>query len=163
MRSPVDSSSFRSSATLPFSDKLSNTLGLASGQTDQDRKDGRAIQNVQGSVSAARTAPCKGSVRGRGTYGSSASRDLGTVAEISPFCECLNFFCAFCVFVCFQVYDAAASGIVKMDVPFRMCRVRFLRRGRRPARAACEGGAPTAPPPPATSGRSLRSLHFANV
>ena len=124
MRSPVDSSSFRSSATLPFSDKLSNTLGLASGQTDQDRKDGRAIQNVQGSVSAARTAPCKGSARGRGTYGSSASRDLGTVAEISPFCECLNLFCAFRVFVCFQVYDAAASGPCNACAPSANCGTR---------------------------------------
>ena len=90
MRSPVDSSSFGSSAALPFPDKLSNTLGLARGQIDQDRKDGHAIQKVQGSVSAAETGPHKGSVRGRGTNGSSASRGLGAVAGISPFCECLN-------------------------------------------------------------------------
>ena len=100
MWSPVDSSSFGSSAALPFPDKLSNTLGLASGQIDQDCKDGRAIQNVQGSVSAVGTAPCEGSVRGRGTYDSSASRDLGTVAGISPFHECLNLFVFFvCLFV----------------------------------------------------------------
>ena len=30
--------------------------------------------------------------------------------EISPFCECLNMFCARFCFVCFQVDDAAASG-----------------------------------------------------
>ena len=90
MRSPVDSSSFGSSAALPFPHKLSNTLGLARGQIDQDRKDGRAIQKVQSPVSAAGTAPHKGSVRGRGTYGSSASRGLGAVAGISAFCECLN-------------------------------------------------------------------------
>ena len=86
MRSPVDSSSFGSSAALPFPDKLSNTLGLARGQIDQDRQDGRAIQKVQGLVSAGGAAPHKGSVRGRGTYGTSASRGLGAVAEISPFC-----------------------------------------------------------------------------
>ena len=80
---PVDSSSFGSSASLPFPDKLSNTLSLARGQIDQDSKDGRAIQKVQGPIS----------------WG-----------------------------------------------------------GRRPKRAACEGGAPTAPPPPAASG-----LHFVNI
>ena len=110
MRSPVESSSFGSSAALPFPDKLSNTLGLASGQIDHDRVDARGIQKVLGPVSAAGTAPCRGSVRGWGTYGSSVSHDLGTVAEISPFCECLNMFCARFCFVCFQVYDAAASG-----------------------------------------------------
>ena len=90
MRSPVDSSSFGSSAALPFPHKLSNTLGLARGQIDQDRKDGRAIQKVQSPVSAAGTAPHKGSVRGRGTYGSSTSRGLG-----APFCEYLNLFVFF--------------------------------------------------------------------
>ena len=58
---------------------------------------------------------------------------------------------------------ARSTRIVRMDARFRRCRVRFLRRGRRPTRAACEGGAPTAPPPPAASGRSLGSLHFVNV
>ena len=62
----MDSSSFGSSAALPFTDKLSNTRGLPRGQIDQDRKDGRAIQKAQGVVSAAGTAPHKGSVRGRG-------------------------------------------------------------------------------------------------
>ena len=95
MCSPVDSSSFGSSASLPFPDKLSNTLSLARGQIDQDRKDGRAIQKVQGPVSGAVTAPHKGSVRGRRTYGSSASRGLGTVAGISSFCECLKLFVFF--------------------------------------------------------------------
>ena len=100
MHSPVDSSSFGSSAALPFPDKLSNTRGLDRGQIDQDRKDGRAIQKVQGPVSAAGTAPHKGSVRGRGTCGSSAARGLGAVAGISPLCECLNLFVFFvCLFV----------------------------------------------------------------
>ena len=99
MRSPVDSSSFGSSAALPFPDKLSNTLGLARGQIGQDRKDGRAIQKVQGPVSAAGTAPHKGSVRGRGTCGSCASRRLGAVAGISLFCDCLSLFVFFvCLF-----------------------------------------------------------------
>ena len=118
MHSPVDSSSFGSSAALPFPDKLSNTRGLDRGQIDQDRKDGRAIQKVQGPVSAAGTAPHKGSVRGRGTYGSSTSRGLGAVAGISPFCECLNL-CAF--FFCFWVYDAAASGTRNACAPFANC------------------------------------------
>ena len=95
MPSPVDSSSFISSAALPFRDELSDTLGLVKGQIDQDRKDRRAIQKVQGPVSAAGTAPHKGSVRGRGTYGSPASRGLGAVAGISPSCECLNLFVFF--------------------------------------------------------------------
>ena len=82
----MDSSSFGSSPALPFTDKPSNTRGQARGQIDQDRKDGRAIQKVQGLVSAGGAAPHKGSVRGRGTYGTSASRGLGAVAEISPFC-----------------------------------------------------------------------------
>ena len=100
MRSTLDSSSFGSSAVLSFPDKLSNTLGLARGQIDQDRTDRRAIQKVQGPVSAAGTAPHKGSVRGRGTYGSSTSRGLGAVAGISPFCECLNLFVFFvCLFL----------------------------------------------------------------
>ena len=98
------------SAGLPFPDKFSNALGLVSGQIDHDRMDARGIRKVLGPVSAAGTAPCKGSVRRWGTYGSSVSHDLGTVAEISPFCECLNMFCARFCFVCFQVYDAAASG-----------------------------------------------------
>ena len=51
MRTTVDGSSFGSLAALPFPDKLSNTLGLASGQVDQDHKHGRAIQKVQGPVS----------------------------------------------------------------------------------------------------------------
>ena len=59
MRSPVDSSSFGSSVALPFTKKLSNTLGLARGQIDQDRKDGRVIQKVQGPVSAAGITPHK--------------------------------------------------------------------------------------------------------
>ena len=105
MRSPVDSSSFGSSAPLPFPDKPSNTLGLARGQIDQDRKDGRTIQKVQGPVSAAGTAPHKGSVRGRGTYGSSASCGLGAVAGTSPFCECLNLFVSFvCLFAFLFVF-----------------------------------------------------------
>ena len=53
------------SAVLPFPDTLSNTLGLARGQVDQDRKDRRTIHKVQGPVSAAGTAPHKSSVRGR--------------------------------------------------------------------------------------------------
>ena len=62
--------------------------------------DGRAIQKVQGPVSAEGKAPRKGSVRGRGTYGSSASRGLGTVAGISPFRECLNLSVLFvCLFL----------------------------------------------------------------
>ena len=102
MRSPVDSSSFGSSAPLPFPDKPSNTLGLARGQIDQDRKDGRAIQKVQGPVPAVGAAPHKGSVRGRGTCGSSAPRDHGAIAGISPFCECLNLFVFFVrLFVCY--------------------------------------------------------------
>ena len=68
---------------------------LVKGQIDQDRKDRRAIQKVQGPVSAAGTAPHKGSVRGRGTYGSPAFRGLGAVAGISPSCECLNLFVFF--------------------------------------------------------------------
>jgi hypothetical protein len=47
-----------------------------------------------------------------------------------------------------------------MDVRLRRRRVRFLRRGRRPTKAACEGGAPTAHPPPAATIRSLRCLLF---
>ena len=62
MRSPVESSSFGSSAALPFPDKLSNTLGLASGQIDHDRVDARGIQKVLGPVSAAGTALNKGSM-----------------------------------------------------------------------------------------------------
>ena len=99
MHSPVDSSSFGSSAALPFPDKLSNTRGLDRGQIDQDRKDGRAIQKVQGPVSAAGTAPHKGSVRGRGTYGSSAPRGHGAVAGISPLCECSSAFMFLFVFL----------------------------------------------------------------
>ena len=120
MRSPVDSSSFGSSAALPFPDKLSNTLGLARGQIDQDRKDGRAIQKVQGSVSAAGTPPCKVIVRGRGTYGSYASRDLGTVVGISPFCECLNLFV---FFVFFKAYDPELVCVLRFFLGIRSCGV----------------------------------------
>ena len=107
MCSPVDSSSFGSSAALPFLDELSNTRGLARSQIDKDRKDGRTIQKVQVPVSVAGTAPHKGSVRGRVTYCSSAPRGYGVVAEISPFCECLKL-CVFlfvlvCLFVCLSV------------------------------------------------------------
>ena len=62
MRAPVDSLFFGSPVALPFHDKLSNTLGLARGQIDQDHKDGRAIQKKQRPVSAAGMAPHKGSV-----------------------------------------------------------------------------------------------------
>ena len=69
------------SAGLPFPDKFSNALGLVSGQIDHNRMDARGIRKVLGPVSAAGTAPCKGSVRGWGTYGSSVSHDLGTVVR----------------------------------------------------------------------------------
>ena len=69
---------------------------------------------------AAWTAPHKGSVRRRGTYGSSAPRGLGAVAGISPFCECLNLFVLFvCLFVCSWVYDVLVFGI-------RCCGVRHM-------------------------------------
>ena len=89
------------SAVLPFPDTLSNTLGLARGQVDQDRKDRRTIHKVQGPVSAAGTAPHKSSVRGRGIYGSSTSRGIGAVSGISLFCNCLNLVVFFvCLFIC---------------------------------------------------------------
>ena len=81
---------------------------------------------------AAWTAPHKGSVRRRGTYGSSAPRGLGAVAGISPFCEYLNLFVLFvCLFVClfvlgytmfwFLVYDAVASGTCTACAPSANC------------------------------------------
>ena len=85
----MNSSSLGSSAALSFTDKV-GTRGLARGQIDQDRKDGRAIEKAQGPVSAAGTALHKGSVRARGTYDSSAPRGHRAVAGISLFCECLN-------------------------------------------------------------------------
>ena len=72
------------------------------GEIDQDRKDGCAIQKVQGPVPAAWTAFHKGNGRGRATYSSSASRGSGTVAGISPFCEYLNTFVLF--IFCFVLF-----------------------------------------------------------
>ena len=90
MRSTVDSSPFGFSAALPFTDKLSNTRGIARGQIYQDHKDERGIQKMQGQVSAAATAPHNGSVQGQGTYDPSAPRGVGAVAGICLYCEYLN-------------------------------------------------------------------------
>ena len=66
-----------------FTDKLPNTRGLARGLINRDLKDGRAIQTAQGPVSAAGTAPHKGSVRGRGAYSGPALRGHSVVAGFS--------------------------------------------------------------------------------
>ena len=121
VRSPVDSSSFGSSAALPFTDKISSTRGLAKGQIDQDRKDGCTIQKAQGPISTAGTAPHKVGARGRGNYGSSASRGLGVVVEIFPFCECLNL-CRFLRYTMLRRLAASGTAIPARSLPIACTR-----------------------------------------
>ena len=121
MRSPVDSSSFGSSAPLPFPDKPSNTLGLARGQIDQDRKDGRTIQKVQGPVSAAGTAPHKSTVRGRGNYGSSAPAATGRAMGSLNFVNVRTCVCLIVCVLILEVYEAAASGTCNACAPSPNC------------------------------------------
>ena len=121
VRSPVDSSSFGSSAALPFTDKISSTRGLAKGQIDQDRKDGCTIQKAQGPISTAGTAPHNVGARGRGNYGSSASRGLGVVVEIFPFCECLNL-CRFLRYTMLRRLAASGTAIPARSLPIACTR-----------------------------------------